>query len=243
MPKAKKEMSMLKRFTIKYSFEFVVIILGILISLLLEQKRQNEIEINRKNNTIKQLINVIDEDINQIQGFIYLQNYSLNSCNLIFDNLNNKNTMEEDSIIYHLSSVGRALRSFFPQEGIFNQLVNSDLIKMIKSDELKTTLFKLYNEDLKRHEVHTKEYDKFFLDYNYRLSENFYLQDTWSTSPTDNNPIVIAGYRYNESFYRSSKIFADIIESKSSIEQYIKELNNLNYAFNELRSFCLKELD
>ena len=59
----------------------------------------------------------------------------------------------------------------------------------------------------------------------------------------DNNPIVIAGYRYNESFYRSSKIFADIIESKSSIEQYIKELNNLNYAFNELRSLCLKELD
>ena len=140
MPKAKKEMSMLKRFTIKYSFEFVVIILGILISLLLEQKRQNEIEINRKNNTIKQLINVIDEDINQIQGFIILQNYSLNSCNLIFDNLNNKNIMEEDSVIYHLSSVGRALRSFFPQEGIFNQLVNSDLIKMIKSDKLKTTL-------------------------------------------------------------------------------------------------------
>ena len=239
MPKAKKEMSMFKRLSIKYSFEFVVIILGILISLLLEQRRQNEIEIN----TIKQLINVIDEDINQIQGFIILQNYSLNSCNLIFDNLNNKNIMEEDSVIYHLSSVGRALRSFFPQEGIFNQLVNSDLIKMIKSDKLKTTLFKLYNEDLKRHEVHTKEYDKFFLDYNYRLSENFYLQDTWSTSPTDKNPILISGYRYNESYYRSSKIFADIIESKSSIEQYIKELNNLNYAFNELRSLCLKELD
>ena len=128
MPKAKKEMSMFKRLSIKYSFEFVVIILGILISLLLEQRRQNEIEINRKNNTIKQLINVIDEDINQIQGFIILQNYSLNSCNLIFDNLNNKNIMEEDSVIYHLSSVGRALRSFFPQEGIFNQLVNSDLI-------------------------------------------------------------------------------------------------------------------
>ena len=96
-------MSMLKRFTIKYSFEFVVIILGILVSLLLEQRRQNEIEINRKNNTIKQLINVIDEDIVQIEGFIYLQNYSLISCNLIFDNLNDNNQMREDSIVYHLS--------------------------------------------------------------------------------------------------------------------------------------------
>ena len=238
-----ENMSMLKRFAIKYSFEFVVIILGILVSLLLEQRRQNEIEINRKNNTIKQLINVIDEDIDQIEGFIYLQNYSLKSCNLIFDNLNNKNKMSEDSIIFHLSSVGRALRSFFPQEGIFNQLVNSDLIKMINSDKLKTNLFKLYNEDLKRHEVHTKEFDKFFLDYNYRLSENFYLQDTWSTSPIDENPIIISGYRFNESYYKSSKIFADIIESKSSIQQYIKELNDLFNSFLELKSLCIDELE
>jgi len=39
----------LKYFLIKYSFEFIVIILGILISLLLEQNRQNAIEVDRKN--------------------------------------------------------------------------------------------------------------------------------------------------------------------------------------------------
>ena len=181
MQPKRNQSSSLRYFAVKYSFEFVVIILGILISLLLEQNRQNKIEIDRKNNTIKQLVNVIDEDINQINGFIYLQNYSLKSCNLILDNLNNQSTMSEDSIVFHLSSVGRGLRSFFPQQGIFNQLVNSDLIKMIQSDEMKTKLFKLYNEDLRRHDVHTKEYDDFFLDYNYRLSENFFLQDSWTT--------------------------------------------------------------
>ena len=70
--------------------------------------------------------------------------------------------MAEDSIVFHLSSVGRALRSFFPQESIFNQLLNTDLIKMIESNRLKNKLFKLYNEDLKRHDVHTKEFDAFF---------------------------------------------------------------------------------
>ena len=121
-------------------------------------------------------------------------------------------------------------------------LLVTDLIKMIDSDKLKTKLFKLYNEDLKRHEVHTKEFDKFFLDYNYRLSENFYLQDTWSTSPIDEKPIIISGYRFNEKYYRSSKIFADIIESKSSIQQYIRELNDLFNSFTELKSLCLDEL-
>lgn len=232
----------MKKLFLKYFFEFIVIILGIFVSLLLDQRRQNSIEIDRKNNAVRQLANVIEEDIHQIEGFIHLQNYSLESCNLIFENLNNRNPMENDSIIYHLSSIGRALRSFFPQQGIFDQLVNSDLIKMIESDLLKKKLFKLYNEDLRRHDVHTKEFDKFFLEFNYRLSEQFYLEDSWSTSPIDSTPIVIKGYTFNEEFYTSRKVYADIIESRTSIESYLRELDDLRVVFSELKILCEKEL-
>ena len=231
----------LKYFLIKYSFEFIVIILGILISLLLEQNRQNAIEVDRKNNTIRQLVNVIEEDINQIDGFLYLQKFSLVSANSILENLNNKQQMPEDSIVFHLSSVGRALRSFFPQQGIFDQLVSSDLIKMIESEELKTKLFKLYNEDLRRHDVHTKEYDVFFLDYNYRLSEYFFLQDSWIKTPNAVNPITIDSYKFNPEYYRSRKVFADIIESKSNIQSYINELTYLKGIFMNLKTLCLSE--
>ena len=232
----------LKYFLIKYSFEFIVIILGILISLLLEQNRQNAIEVDRKNNTIRQLVNVIEEDINQIDGFLYLQKFSLVSANSILENLNNKQQMPEDSIVFHLSSVGRALRSFFPQQGIFDQLVSSDLIKMIESEELKTKLFKLYNEDLRRHDVHTKEYDVFFLDYNYRLSEYFFLQDSWIKTPNAVNPITIDNYKFNPEYYRSRKVFADIIESKSNIQSYINELTYLKGIFMNLKTLCLSEI-
>ena len=232
----------IKYFLIKYSFEFVVIILGILVSLLLEQNRQNAIEVDRKNNTIKQLVNVIEDDINQIDGFLYLQQYSLISANKVLNDLNNKTSMPEDSAVYHLSSVGRALRSFFPQQGIFDQLVSSDLIKMIDSDELKTKLFKLYNEDLRRHDVHTKEYDIFFLDYNYRLSENFFLQDSWVKTPNAPNPILIDSYKFNSEYYRSRKVFADIIESKSNIQSYINELIYLKGIFSNLKTRCLSEI-
>ena len=232
----------IKYFLIKYSFEFVVIILGILVSLLLEQNRQNAIEVDRKNNSIKQLINVIEDDINQIDGFLYLQQFSLISANKVLNDLNNKTSMPEDSAVYHLSSVGRALRSFFPQQGIFDQLVSSDLIKMIDSDELKTKLFKLYNEDLRRHDVHTKEYDIFFLDYNYRLSENFFLQDSWVKTPNAPNPISIDSYKFNSEYYRSRKVFADIIESKSNIQSYINELTYLKGIFSNLKTLCLSEI-
>ena len=91
----------------KYSLEFLVIIFGILISFFLEERRQNSIEISKKNDSIKQLLKVIEEDLNQIDRFIVLQNFSLNSCNLIFENLKKNNIMSNDSIMYHLSSVGR----------------------------------------------------------------------------------------------------------------------------------------
>ena len=80
-----------------------MIILGILVSLLLEQNRQNAIEVDRKNNTIKQLVNVIEDDINQIDGFLYLQQFSLISANKVLNDLNNKTSMPEDSAVHHLS--------------------------------------------------------------------------------------------------------------------------------------------
>ena len=99
--------------------------------------------------------------------------------------------------MYNISSVGRALKSFFPQEGIFNQLISSDLIKRINSETLKTKLFKLYNEDLRRHDVHTKEYDDFFLEFNFKLSKNFFLEHNWKTDANEVNQIEVLKYRFN----------------------------------------------
>ena len=195
----------MKKYFLKYGFEFVVIFFGILISLYFEQSRQNRIENERKNNSIEQLIKVIDQDLLQIDNFILLQQISLESSDKLYDNLRYDEKLSEDKIIYHISSVGRALKSFFPKEGIFNQLISSDLIKRINSETLKSRLFKLFNEDLKRHDVHTKEYDDFFLSFNYKLSVNFFLEHNWKTDASEVNQIEIKKYRFNNSFYTSDE--------------------------------------
>ena len=56
----------MKEYVVKYSFEFVVIFLGILISLYFEDARQDRLENERKNKSIEQLINVIDQDLSLI---------------------------------------------------------------------------------------------------------------------------------------------------------------------------------
>ena len=116
----------MKKYILRYSFEFIVIFLGILISLYFEQSRQERIENDRKNNSIEQLIKVIDQDILQIDNFINLQKMSLESSDIIYYNINGENKISDDEIMYNISSVGRALKSLFPQEGIFNHLISSD---------------------------------------------------------------------------------------------------------------------
>ena len=207
----------MKKYFLKYGFEFVVIFFGILISLYFEQSRQNRIENERKNNSIEQLIKVIDQDLLQIDNFILLQQMSLESSDKLYDNIRYDEKLSEDKIIYHISSVGRALKSFFPQEGIFNQLISSDLIKRINSETLKSRLFKLFNEDLKRHDVHTKEYDEFFLSFNYKLSVNFFLEHNWKTDASEVNQIEIKKYRFNNSFYTSDEFFGNLIEARKNI--------------------------
>ena len=232
----------MKKYFLKYGFEFVVIFFGILISLYFEQSRQNRIENERKNNSIEQLIKVIDQDLLQIDNFIQLQQMSLESSDKLYDNLRYDEKLSEDKIIYHISSVGRALKSFFPQEGIFNQLISSDLIKRINSETLKSRLFKLFNEDLKRHDVHTKEYDEFFLSFNYKLSVNFFLEHNWKTDASEVNQIEIKKYRFNNSFYTSDEFFGNLIEARKNISAYLMELQDLKVKYSNLKSLCIDEI-
>ncbi len=233
----------MKKYFLKYGFEFIVIFLGILISLYFEQSRQDSKENDRKNNSIEQLIKVIDQDIKQIDNFIKLQQMSLESSDKLYGNLRYDEKLSDDKIMYNISSVGRALKSFFPQEGIFNQLISSDLIKRINSETLKNRLFKLFNEDLRRHDVHTKEYDNFFLQFNYNLSVKFFLEHNWKTDASDANQIEILKYRFNNDFYRSDEFFGNLIEARKNISAYLIELKELKIKYLDLKSLCLDEIN
>ena len=76
----------------------------------------------------------------------------------------------------------------------------------------------------------------------YNSNENFFLQDSWVKTPNDTDPISIDSYQFNPEYYRSRKVFADIIESKSNIQSYINELAYLKGIFSNLKTLCLSEI-
>ena len=231
----------LKYLLLKYSIELIIIILGIFLSIRYEENREKNHFIEMKNESLIQLSNVINNDIDQINYFKNLQSKSLEHSNKILKVIDHSTELNTDSVMLSLSYIGRALRSFFPQQGAFNQLVSLDLIKLIDSSELNILLFKLYNEDLLRHDVHTKEYDAFFLKFNYTLTQNFLLDDAWDINPS--NPVSIVSYQFNEEYFYSHHLHGDIIEARSSINNYLVELDYLEKKFLLLKDLIYDEIN
>ena len=73
---------------------------------------------------------------------------------------------------------------------------------MIENHELKSGLFRLYNEDLRRHAVHALEYDQFFLPFNRRLTKEFLLDDTWGKGPQD---VWVLTYEGNDAYLGATR--------------------------------------
>ena len=93
-----------------------------------------------------------------------------------------------------------------------------------------------------RHDVHTKEYDEFFLSFNYKLSVNFFLEHNWKTDASEVNQIEIKKYRFNNSFYTSDEFFGNLIEARKNISAYLTELQDLKTKYSDLKSLCIDEI-
>ena len=233
----------MKKYIFKYSFEFLVIFLGILISLYFEQSRQDRVERERKNNSIGQLIKVIDQDIIQIDQFIKLQEKSLMSCNLLYHNLRGDNFLSRDTIIYHISSVGRALKSFFPQEGIFNQLISTGTFELIEKKELKSLLLKIYNHQNSRNKAISNQIDLFTIEFENKIFKNFRID-------FKNNNLegyiygktTVENYDFNQKFYYSNEFFGLLSRAKQWGYQYTRLLNDIKKNYNQAKIYALNEI-
>ncbi len=226
-----------KELALRYSLEFVVIVLGVFISFHVQEMQDESADRAMKNEALEQLVRVMQDDLEQIELFVALQSESLRHADAFLEK-GFSWVGHEDSAMVCLSHVGRALRSFFPQEGVFNQIVSSDLVELIENRELKSGLFRLYNEDLRRHAVHALEYDQFFLPFNRRLTKEFLLDDTWGKGPQD---VWVLTYSSNNHYLESNALRADVIEARACIRNYIKELQFLQSEFQGLRDLCLAE--
>ena len=152
-----------KKYIIKYSFEFVVIVLGISVSFWLNElsiDNQNEVErvkvLNSLKMEIQEIRNYTDErektwqtDLNLLN--LLLDPKDLNSTsNSILKITTSKSRIETFLVIY---------RVFEPPMNRYYSIINSGDLKFVKSNKIKEVLSRLHNTSFSYVET-TVEYEK-----------------------------------------------------------------------------------
>ena len=152
-----------KKYIIKYSFEFVVIVLGISVSFWL-----NELSIDNQNEVERvKVLNSLKMEIQEIRNYTDEREKTwqtdLNLLNLLLDPKDLNST--SDSILKITTSKSRietflVIYSVFePPMNRYYSIINSGDLKFVKSNKIKEVLSRLHNTSFSYVET-TVEYEK-----------------------------------------------------------------------------------
>ena len=152
-----------KKYIIKYSFEFVVIVLGISVSFWL-----NELSIENQNEGERiKVLNSLKMEINEIKDYTYEREKTwVTDLRLLNELLLPRNgVIDTDSILKITTAKSRIetflviYRVFDPPMNRYYSIINSGDLKFIKSDKIKEILSRLHNTSFSYVET-TVEYEK-----------------------------------------------------------------------------------
>ena len=154
---------MKKKYLIKYSFEFVVIVIGISVSFWL-----NELSIDNQNELERiKVLNSLKMEINEIRDYTYEREKTwVTDLRLLNELLFPRNgVIDTDSILQITTAKSRIetflviYRVFDPPMNRYYSIINSGDLKFVKSDKIKEILSRLHNTSFSYVET-TVEYEK-----------------------------------------------------------------------------------
>ena len=154
---------MKKKYLIKYSFEFIVIVIGISVSFWL-----NELSIDNQNEGERiKVLNSLKMEINEIRNYTYEREKTwVTDLRLLNELLFPRNgVIDTDSILKITTAKSRIetflviYRVFDPPMNRYYSIINSGDLKFVKSDKIKEILSRLHNTSFSYVET-TVEYEK-----------------------------------------------------------------------------------
>ena len=154
---------MKKKYLLKYSFEFVVIVLGISVSFWL-----NELSIDNQNELERiKVLNSLKMEINEIRDYTFEREKTwVTDLRLLNELLFPRNgVIDTDSILKITTAKSRIetflviYRVFDPPMNRYYSIINSGDLKFVKSDKIKEILSRLHNTSFSYVET-TVEYEK-----------------------------------------------------------------------------------
>lgn len=225
----------------KYLIESLLIFVSVLSAFVLESIRLEQSKIKLKNDLLIELKSVIKEDLIQIEKVTTVLNESFKSSIILRDDFLSKRKLSNEVVAKEFAKLRFMNISYFPQNGVFNQLLNTGSLELIGKKELKKKLMYTYEHLNKR-----KSGNDFILDEmtwrNFqKLSDQIYVVSQIQEHIEFNNKkkfiftdSPIKTFFISNRYYESNKViqfYAQIgllmKQYKDLIEEIVSEYNKI----------------
>ena len=210
-----------KNTLLKYGFEFIVVFLGLLLSLAIDNYSKKVEKLKKKNTLLIELEESITNDVIQLGIVNKSLDQAIESVKFILED-----GRKSDSLIaFHVSNISaKTAISFFPQKGIYSQLINSNSFELIDNTKLRSRIIDLYEhlEDRKdaadlKNDFFVESFDKSILN-----KINYRIQIVEVDNSVDLNTKII-NYEVDQDIL-SDKVFIGYITNAEKRIYYYKEL-------------------
>ena len=228
---------------LKYFLQSFVIILSIFISFFFEDVRKNKEDILTKNELVSDLIISLDEDLIQIDNLLeILQDSEKNILEILNDiDLNHKNLTDLEAIKIILDTeVGI---SFFPKDGIFEQLISTGTFELIKNNELKKLLLEMFNHQKDRNYATSTEIDQWNIAKRGQILKNFRVRFSYNSYDGEfYGSRTVNTFDFNRDYYMSSDFYGLLSQAQYYSNMYLRLLSDIKKSYETAKSLSVEEL-
>ena len=220
----------------KYFVEAFLIFISVLSSFSIDSYLEKVSKINLKNELLNELSFVINEDLKQLTRVKALLNDCISSTSRLIDDFKDRGSMQKNKLakdFLYLKQNGHM--SFFPQDAVYKQLIQTGSIELINNDELRKKLFNVYDHLLKRKEFGDKVMDDFGVDFARDMS-NFIivLSDKSEDKSLVYSDQLVKSFEQFNGYYDSKKVLYYYSEYNTWISSFIDILGTSEEIFNEI---------
>ncbi len=219
----------------KYIFEGIVIFSSVLLSLYLGNLNIQRSNFEKKNQYISDLIEVLKEDIGQIESLLEILYRSETYINDLQNDIDlNHKILNDKEVIDKLIDIEVGF-SFFPKEGVFNQMISTGTFELIKSKKLKTNLLEIYNHQKARNYATSLEIDNFNLNFRSTPYQRFKIRFDYNLLEGKfYGNRTLTSYIFNKPYYLSNQFYGLLSQAKLYSNMYKRQLSDILNSYKEV---------
>ena len=226
-----------------YGIEGMVILFSVILSFYVEGQRDLSEKNDNKDKLILDLINSIDEDLEQIKNINVTVSNAVQNINDIQSDINSDDTNSKKSEFISKAITAKVGQSFFPQKGIFNQLISTGSFELIDSQELKSILLRLFNHQNERNIAISTSIDFFNIEYQNNIYSKFRIDTEYNSLDGEYyGKQVLRDFQFDQEFYYSNEFYGLLSRAKQWGNMYIRLLNDIEENYKQARIYAEYEI-